>query len=83
MSRQRHALVLGKGIATVLAAGLLTGCVYDSLQHTDRVSFSTGDAVRANLERETTQPTADYMYDTSGLGADGIVTPREEALPEL
>ena len=30
---------------------------------------------RANLERETINPTSGLMYDTSGLGANGAVLP--------
>lgn len=62
---------LTKGAGLALLASLLSGCAYDHLQHTDRVAYSSGDAVRANLERETLQPTAEYMYDTSGLGQNG------------
>jgi hypothetical protein len=63
-----------------LAAGLglaatLSGCSYDYLQRTDRVAYSAGDAVRANLERETTNPTKRSQYVTKGLGRDGNVIP--------
>jgi len=61
-----------------LAAGLalalvLTGCSYDYLQRTDRVAYSTGDAVRSNLERETTNPSRRSQALTTGLGRDGLV----------
>lgn len=61
-----------------LAAGLalalvLTGCSYDYLQRTDRVAYSTGDAVRANLERETTNPSRRSQALTTGLGRNGAV----------
>lgn len=65
-------------LAAVLAAsaaGLLSGCAYDYLQHTDRVAYSAGDAVKANLEQETTNPSKHSMYVKSGLGADGNVIP--------
>ena len=35
------------------AALLLSACTYDYLQRTDRVGYSAGDAVRANLEAQT------------------------------
>jgi hypothetical protein len=53
---------------------LLSGCVYDYLQHSDRVSYSSGDAVKANLESETTNPSSDAQYKTTGLGKNGHVT---------
>lgn len=61
-------LVLGLTLSTA-------GCAYDYLQHTDRVAYSAGDAIAANLERETMQPSSDSMYDTTGLGQDGVQVP--------
>ena len=54
---------------------LLGGCSYDYLQHTDRVAYSAGDAVKANLESETIDPSKRSMYRRSGLGKNGVVTP--------
>lgn len=63
----------------MMLALLLGGCVYDHLQHTDRVSYSAGDAVKANLEAQTVNPSKGSMYDTSGLGRNGtVVEPTEE-----
>jgi hypothetical protein len=59
-------------------AALLGGCTYDYLQRSDRVAYSAGDAVRANLERETINPTKRSQYVTTGLGANGKVTPDGE-----
>jgi hypothetical protein len=54
----------------------LGGCAYDYMQHTDRVGYTAGDAVRANLESETINPSHRSMYDTSGLGKNGsVITP--------
>jgi hypothetical protein len=50
----------------------LGGCGYDYLQHTDRIAYSTGDAVKANLEAETINPSKRSMYVTSGLGKNGV-----------
>ena len=58
--------------AGVAAALLLSGCTYDYLQRTDRVGYSAGDAVRANLERETADPSRKSMRSVSGLGKDGV-----------
>ncbi len=64
--------------ALILLASSLGACAkYDYLQHTDRVSYHAGDAVRANLERETINPSSGSMYDTSGLGKNGSVIPPE------
>ena len=52
---------------------LASGCTYDYLQHTDRVAYSAGDAVKANLERETINPSKRSMQVTSGLGKNGVV----------
>lgn len=58
-----------------IAAAALTlalgGCTYDYLQRTDRVGYSAGDAVRANLERETTDPQRRTVRSVSGLGKNG------------
>lgn len=62
-----------RGIAAVATAALLlSGCTYDYLQRSDRVGYSAGDAVRANLERETTDPSKKSMGSVTGLGKDGV-----------
>ena len=62
--------------AFILMASLVSGCAsYDYLQRTDRISYHAGDAVNANLERETFDPSSASMYDTGGLGANGSVIP--------
>jgi hypothetical protein len=53
----------------------LGGCAYDYLQRTDRVGYSAGNAVRANIEQQTIDPSHGSMYDTDGLGKDGSVLP--------
>ena len=67
----RLALILA-GIAAALA---LSGCVYDYLQRTDRVGYSAGDAVKANMAAQTINPSKDSAYSTKGLGKDGYVKP--------
>ncbi len=67
-------------LTTLLLLGAsLGGCTYDYLQRTDRVAFSAGNAVRANLERETSNPTSKAHYRTKGLGQNGNVTAAAEA----
>jgi hypothetical protein len=68
----RLALILC-GTAAALALG---GCTYDYLQRTDKVGYSAGDAVKANLEAQTTDPARDSAYSTKGLGKDGYVEPK-------
>ena len=62
--------LIGALAATAIVIG---GCSYDYLQRTDRVGYSAGDAVRANIERETQDPSKKSMYATHGLGKDGVV----------
>ena len=59
----------------------LGGCAYDYLQHTDRVGYSAGDAVHANLESETINPSKRSMRITSGLGKNGNVVPASTTTP--
>lgn len=67
-------------LTTLLLLGMsLGGCTYDYLQRTDRVAFSAGNAVRANLERETSNPTSKAHYRTKGLGQNGNLTAAAEA----
>lgn len=71
--------------AGAIAALLLPlgGCAYDYLQRTDRVAYSAGDAVKANLESQTTNPSSDSQFNTGGLGKNGdVIPPEEEATPE-
>lgn len=75
MSGQAWRMALrGAGLAGCLVLPL-GGCTYDYLQHTDRVAYHAGDAVRANLERETANPSKSSMYVRSGLGRNGAVMP--------
>jgi hypothetical protein len=67
-------LTLGRVISIGLALALLAGCSYDYLQHTDRIGYSTGDAVKRNLESETTKPDKRSAYDKSGLGRNGKIS---------
>jgi len=68
------------GLAVSLAL-LIGGCGYDSSQRTARVGFSAGDAVKANLEAATTDPSDHTMYETTGLGKDGAVVEGDPAAP--
>lgn len=60
--------------ATAAAALLLGGCAYDYMQRSDTIAYSTGDAVKANLEAQTTDPSKKSSYSTKGLGKNGVVT---------
>lgn len=72
------ALTVGRAIAVLAVLSALGGCAYDYRQRTDRVSYNAGDAVKANLARETTNPTKASMYSTKGLGKNGVVVPPAE-----
>lgn len=67
---------VGLIVCGTAAALALSGCAYDYLQRTDRVGYSTGDAVNANLEAQTMNPSKDSAYSTKGIGKDGFVTPK-------
>ena len=77
MSRKSRAR-LTSSAALVAASLLLVGCS-DYLNHRDRVTLAGGNAVRANLERETINPSKASMYRTKGLGSDGNQIPTEQA----
>jgi hypothetical protein len=68
----RLLLILG----ATAAALALSGCAYDYLQRTDKVGYSAGDAVKANLEAQTMNPSKDSAYSTKGLGKNGVVAPK-------
>ncbi len=62
-----------RGVATLAVFSALAGCAYDYRQRTDRVGYAAGDAVKANLARNTANPTKASMYSTKGLGKNGSV----------
>ena len=62
-----------------MLALLVAGCAYDYLQHTDRVGFSAGDAVKANLAGEASNPYTPGAKSTAGLGKNGNVIPIGDA----
>ena len=66
-------------LSSAALALTLGACTYDYLQNSDSVGYHAGNAVKANLERETTNPTSSSMYDKSGLGKNGDVIPSDEA----
>ena len=71
----RTAIVCTAMLIMAAVTAPLAGCAYDYTQHTDRVSFRAGNAVKGNLEAETTNPSKRTMYSTRGLGANGSVVP--------
>ena len=73
----RLKLLAGAGVAAIA----LGGCSYDYFNHSDKVSYSAGDAVKANLARETINPSKKKMNDTTGLGKNGDVIPDNSTTP--
>jgi hypothetical protein len=71
-------VILARLIVATAAAIALAGCAWDYLANTDRVSYTAGDAVKANIEAQTTNPSFDNQYNTGGLGKDGGVVPQTE-----
>lgn len=75
MNGARSLGVAKRAALLALLAVPLSGCAYDYLQRSDRVAYSAGNAVKANLERETSDPSKGSMYVTTGLGKNGSVMP--------
>ncbi|MBK8085733.1 MAG: hypothetical protein IPK28_18980 [Devosia sp.] len=78
MHGQARRRLVGGAAALALAVGL-GGCAYDYLQRSDKVAYSSGDAVKANLEQQTIDPSKASAYSTKGLGKNGLVIPSEAA----
>ena len=76
-------LVAGLGLAATVA--LLGGCSYDYMQHSDRVGYGAGNAVKANLQQQTIDPSKDSQHVTTGLGKNGVIRskPSGEAATQL
>lgn len=70
-------IALGKVIALAGLTASLAACTYDHLNRSDRITLAAGNAVRANLERETANPSKPSMYAIGGLGKNGVVIPDE------
>ncbi len=73
MSNMKLTTSVAKALVVIALGFFLSGCAYDYLQTTDRVAYSAGDAVKANLESQTTNPSAASQYDLTHLGEDGPV----------
>lgn len=82
MTRQSIKTFIARVTLAMVGTLLLAGCSFDYLNHADRVSYRAGDAVAANLEQATTNPSHDSQYSTSALGKDGAVVPDETAAPQ-
>ena len=75
MSRRKLLVAIRLAALATPLALLLSGCSYDYLQHSDRIAYSAGDAVNANLESETINPSKRSMYTIWGLGRNGVIAP--------
>lgn len=74
MSAIKSPKLIKSGVAVGALAVLLSGCsAYDYSQRTDRVAYSAGDAVKANLESQTIDPSSHAQTHVNGLGGDGSV----------
>ena len=71
----RTAIVFTAMLIMAAVTAPLAGCAYDYTQRTDRVSFNAGNAVKGNLEAETSNPSKRSMYSTRNLGSNGSVVP--------
>ena len=64
---------MAKVAVAIALLAVLGGCSYDYMQRTDRVGYNAGNAVKANLAQQTTNPMKASMYSTKGLGKDGPI----------
>jgi hypothetical protein len=79
MSRRSRNSAIRSAALVATSLLMLAGCSsVDYLNHRDRVTLAGGNAVRANLERETINPSKASMYKTTGLGKDGKQIPVEQ-----
>ena len=61
-------------LTAILAVALsLSACASDYMGHTDRIAYSHGNAVKANMAIQTINPSKASMYKTGGLGKNGAV----------
>ena len=80
MSGQKALAALAAGLLALLVGGCDT---FDYFQHSDRINYRAGDAVKANLERETIDPSHGAMYKTGGLGKTGSAAPPAPSTPTI
>ncbi|MEO1161229.1 MAG: hypothetical protein AAFW74_12385 [Pseudomonadota bacterium] len=55
---------LGHGVGATFLCLLFAGCTQSNLSHSDKISASSGDAVRAATVLQTVDPWPDYVLDT-------------------
>lgn len=67
-----RATKLAAALGLCALTGALGGCAYDYLQRTDRVGYSAGNAVKANIAAQTIDPAT--ATSTKGLGKNGIIS---------
>lgn len=75
MSKARSFGVMKSAALIASLTMLVSGCTYDYLSRSDRVAYHAGDAVKANLQQETIDPSKKSMNSTSGLGKTGVRIP--------
>lgn len=71
---------LGKACVVIALTGSLAGCWSNYLANHDGVAFGAGNAVRANLEASTVNPSSDERYDVDNLGTRGDQMPDDAAI---
>jgi len=68
--------------STIIVASLtliVSACDLTYLANSDRITQGAGDAIKANLEGQTIDPSSDEQYDVSGLGKNsGVIPPPVE-----
>ncbi len=63
--------VLKNTVIVVSLTLVVSACNMVYLSNSDRITQGAGNAVKANLEGQTVNPSSDEQYDVSGLGQNG------------
>ncbi len=71
MKKMKYAVVLKSTIIVASLTLIVSACDPTYLANSDRITQGGGNAVKANLEAQTIDPSSDEQYDVSGLGKDG------------
>ena len=78
MSAMKSKTMLKSVIVVGSLSLLLSGCDLTYLTNSDQITPGAGNAVNANIEGQTIDPSSDAQYNVHGLGADGSVVPPPE-----
>ncbi len=67
---QSKSITLWRAAGTAALCLLFAGCTQSNLEHSDKISAASGDAVRAATVMQTVDPWPEYVLDTD-VSMDG------------